>query len=270
MQYQLTLIPHEVDDSIVLQRASDGFINATEMCIAAGKDFHDYRRLKSTRAFLDELESDTGIPGSQLIVSLKGNSNKFEQGTWVHPDIAINLGQWCSARFAVAVSRWVRDWHSRRDPMASLPYHLRRYMTNADKIPDTHFSMLSELTIHLIGKLEAHGYRLPEAMVPDISEGRMFSKWLRDEKGIEPSGFPSYDHEFEDGRVVSARLYPMHLYQDFRKHFSEIWIPKRMLAYFKERDPNALGYFPRAFPKLFPGATNGVPRLAEPQKRFRA
>ena len=66
-----------------------------------------------------------------------------------------------------------------------LPYHLRRYVANMTAIPRTHFSMLQELTYGLIAPMEAQGYTLPENMVPDISEGRMFSKWLRD-KGIDP------------------------------------------------------------------------------------
>ena len=75
-------------------------------------------------------------------------------------------------------------------------------------IPRTHFSMLQELTYTLIAPMEAQGYTLPERMIPDISEGRMFSKWLRDEKGIDPATFPTYKHKYEDGRVVDARLYP--------------------------------------------------------------
>ena len=37
-QYNLPLIQHKVDDgSIIQQRASDGYINATALCKAAGK-----------------------------------------------------------------------------------------------------------------------------------------------------------------------------------------------------------------------------------------
>ena len=36
-QYSLSLITHQVQNSIVEQRASDGYINATAMCKAAGK-----------------------------------------------------------------------------------------------------------------------------------------------------------------------------------------------------------------------------------------
>jgi hypothetical protein len=38
----------------------------------------------------------------------KGNSSDFEQGSWVHPDLAIQLAQWISSKFALQVSKWVR------------------------------------------------------------------------------------------------------------------------------------------------------------------
>jgi len=60
------------------------------------------------------------------------------------------------------------------------PYHLERYLANNGSVPAGYFSVLAELTILVIGPLERLGYRLPSEMVPDISEGRIFAKWLRD------------------------------------------------------------------------------------------
>jgi hypothetical protein len=42
------------------------------MCKADEKEWNDYWRLKRTQAFLRELESDTGIPVSLLVQSVKG------------------------------------------------------------------------------------------------------------------------------------------------------------------------------------------------------
>ena len=53
-----------------------------------------------------------GIPISALIKIKKGGNNKKEQGTWVHPEIAINIAQWCSSIFAVKVSRIVLRYYS--------------------------------------------------------------------------------------------------------------------------------------------------------------
>jgi hypothetical protein len=102
------LVFHDVDGQAVQQRATDGYINATQLCQAAGKRWNDYVRLGSTLEFLEELSSITGIPAIELVQSRAGNS-AGGGGTWVHPDVAVNLAQWLSARFAVMVSKWVRD-----------------------------------------------------------------------------------------------------------------------------------------------------------------
>ncbi len=103
------LIPHALEGIMVAQRKSDGFINATAMCKAAGKFFGTWRQNDGTKEFLSELSAVIGNPITALVIVKQGGRPE-EQGTWVHPDVAINLAQWCSAKFAVQVSRWVREW----------------------------------------------------------------------------------------------------------------------------------------------------------------
>jgi hypothetical protein len=176
-QLTLDVIPHEVDGNLIHQRAADGYVNATAMCKAVGKNFSDYRRLVPTEGFLKELSSAVGIPVANLVISIQGGK-PLEQCTWVHPDVAINLGQWCSPKFAVAVAMWVRDWMSGKIRKGVLPYHIERYMANRSDIPPTHWSMLNMMMFELVGQMEKDGYTLPENMLPDISMGRMFSKWF--------------------------------------------------------------------------------------------
>ncbi|MFC1616263.1 KilA-N domain-containing protein [Patescibacteria group bacterium] len=236
------LISHELDNQIIRQRSIDGYIDATSMCQAKNKRFNDYSRLGSSKAFIQELSSDTGIPVSGkkgLVQQIKGGRPE-DQGTWVHPQIAINLGQWLSPGFAVQVSKWVFAWMSGGQKVM-LPYHLQRYLVNSSQIPHTHFSMLTEMAPRLIAPLESMGYELPEKLVPDISEGRMFSGWLR-EKGIKPEDFPTYIHRYDDGREVSARLYPNKYLADFIEHFNETWLYERARGYFQKKDPRALPY----------------------------
>jgi hypothetical protein len=76
---------------MVLAREKDGYINATQMCKAGGQLFSRWKVLESTTALIKILESDAGIPASLLIESVKGNSTKFAQGSWVHPDLAVHL-----------------------------------------------------------------------------------------------------------------------------------------------------------------------------------
>jgi len=92
-QLKLALIERNGDNNMpVQQRLMDGYINATELCQASRKNFNDYSRLKSTNEFIDALSSETGIPASTLIQSVRGGDVRF-QGTWVHPQVAINLAQ---------------------------------------------------------------------------------------------------------------------------------------------------------------------------------
>jgi len=121
-------------------------------------------------------------------------------------------------------------------------------MANRSEIPPTHFSMLNEMLFALIAPLEDAGYTVPETMVPDISAGIMFCKWLRDEKGIDTDTLPTYRHVYEDGRVCYPKLYPNSVLADFRKHFHEVWLPKKARDYFTDRDPKALQYLPKLLP----------------------
>ncbi|KSM69786.1 DNA-binding protein [Pseudomonas aeruginosa] len=244
MKEQLELIPRNVEGALIHQRAADGYVNATAMCNASGKNFYDYSRLKNTGDFLGELSRSTGIPADLLVYTVMHGPNEA-RGTWVHPDVAINLGQWCSPRFAVAVSQWVREWLGNKGRPPALPYHMRRYMANRDQVPYTHFSMLNEMILALIGPMEDSGYTLPDRMLPDISEGRMFCRWLRDEKGIDTDALPTYRHVFEDGRVVFPKLYPNDVLADFRRHFHTVWLPQKAERYFAEKDHAALPHLNR-------------------------
>ena len=248
-QLPLPLIQRTHANTLITQRAKDGYINATAMCKAANRPWSRYWEARVSQDFAAALSADLGIPISELVQSLKGGPPAL-QGTWVHPQVAIHLAQWLSPQFAVQVTQWVFEWISGGPKVVErLPYHLRRYVANMTAIPRTHFSMLQELTYGLIAPMEAQGYSLPESMVPDISEGKMFSRWLREEKGIDPSTFPTYAHKYEDGRVVPARLYPNSLLAEFRAHFQDVWLPQRAQAYFEDRDPKALPYLPALLPK---------------------
>jgi len=246
-QLPMPFIAHEVEDNFIQQRVDDGYINATAMCKSIGKKFNDYSRLSNTQEFLEELSAVTGIHVTELAHTVQGGLNPQLQGTWVHPDVAIHLSQWLSPKFAVMVSRWVRDWLTGNIKVKTeLPYHLKRYIANRSDIPYTHFSILNELMFNLIAPLESEGYTLPESLMPDISEGRMFSGWLRKEKGVDPSDFPTYNHTFEDGRVYPARLYPNEYLGDFRRHFYDVWLAERAISYFQKKDIKALPFLPKA------------------------
>lgn len=235
---QLPVIHHEIEQTPINQRAIDGYINATEMCKAAGKRFENYSRLNTTRAYLKELSSNTHIREFELTQSIRGGPPEF-RGVWVHPQVAIHLAQWLSPKFAVQVSKWVFEWlGGQLSP--TLPDHVRRYAVNQHKIPPTHFSMLNQMFFRLLGPLETHGYIPPDNMMPDIALGKMFSTWLRD-SGRDPDSFPTYRHVFLDHRpTVDARLYPNELMTEFNEQLDDWLRDGRAEKYFSKKDPNSI------------------------------
>ncbi len=238
------IIDRRAENGIVAQRITDGYINATAMCKAAGKEWRRYFELSTTKAFIQELSTDAGLNGTVLIKQvglLEAGGNPKIQGTWVHPQIAIHLAQWLSPKFAVLVTQWVMEWMSGKSTAPNLPYHLRRYMANMHNVPYGYFSMLNEVTLHLIGPLEQLGYTVSSKQIPDISLGRTFSKFLR-EKGYDVDNFPKYPHHYEDGRIVEARAYPDNLLGILKRFFVETWLKDKSYNYFAERDKNALPY----------------------------
>lgn len=237
-QLSLTLIPHKVQDSIVEQRSTDGYINATAMCQAAGRRIAKYLENDGTQAFLDALATDVRIRTSELVQIIKGGAG--EQGTWVHPQVAIHLAQWLSPEFAVTVTKWVFDWMSGKGQPTKLPYHLERHMLNLSKIPPGYFSALQEMTNFLVGPMEVRGYRLPDHLMPDISQAKMLCAMLRERHKIDTKSLSKYRHTFPDGREVEANLYPNEYLAEFRDLMDKVWMPEKAAHYFKSRDPAAL------------------------------
>jgi hypothetical protein len=235
------VIAHQVESTSIDQRAFDGYVNATALCKASGKQLAHYLSNQSTKDFLVELSSDIGIPMSELVQIVKGGRPEL-QGTWVHPQVAINLGQWASPKFAVLVSKWVFEWMSGRiGDTYKFPYHIRRYLINRHKIPPTHFSMLDQMTVKLLGSLETKGYIIPSHLMVDISLGKIFSQWLRD-NNYDPDSFPTYTHIFDDGKrpPVQARLYPNELMTKFNLKLDDWLRNGNALKYFTKRDEKAI------------------------------
>ena len=102
------LPPLEVGKGYTIEhREEDGYINVTNLCKAGNKQFKAWNRLEKTRAFLRVLSNEVLISTSLLIKYKTGYGS--EQGTWVHPQVAINIAQWISPSFDVKVSGWVYE-----------------------------------------------------------------------------------------------------------------------------------------------------------------
>lgn len=93
----------------------DGYIYATGLCSVSGKRMHNWLRLRETKNLQTEIEKKL----EETIVTQKGvtklaiekyqSGNAYTQGTWIHPDLGLNLAQWCSPNFSAQVSKWLRE-----------------------------------------------------------------------------------------------------------------------------------------------------------------
>ena len=122
-------ICHYVNNVKVEQQVKDGFVNATAMCVAHGKEVKHWLENRETFelfvALINEVDSNRGnsdvscqgrLSGTKYqklfpeLIFVKQGSPEFGGGTWIHPDLAIQLAQWCNKKFALQVSRWIREW----------------------------------------------------------------------------------------------------------------------------------------------------------------
>jgi hypothetical protein len=126
-------------NGVVIVSRSDGFIDATEICKVGDKKIADWLRLETTKKIFNEAASDMGIPISQLLDIKKGNSGNFNQGSWIHPDLAIQLAQWISPSFALQVSKWIRTLFT--DGNVSINIKLQ----NELKIKDNKIKLLEDI-----------------------------------------------------------------------------------------------------------------------------
>jgi len=99
----------EDGNDFTIQMRNDGYIFATGLCKIAKKKVNHWLQLKETKELIKKFESEKLIHLSQLVEIYKGNTSKYDQGTWIHPDLGIQLAQWCSSNFSLQVSKWIRE-----------------------------------------------------------------------------------------------------------------------------------------------------------------
>ena len=97
------LISRSWNGTPIQRRTTDGYVNATAMCKANGKQFNDYFRTDRASEYLEALSAETGISVSNLCLTTKGGAY---QGTWIHPQVSVDLARWISAPFAVWMDSW--------------------------------------------------------------------------------------------------------------------------------------------------------------------
>lgn len=101
----------------------DGYINATQLCKAGGKEFKKWHRNDKTKEFLETLstrekisvymeEKESGTFRTnplKYLIDIKVDGDNDDRGTWVHPQVAIHISYWISSEFAVNVTGWIQQ-----------------------------------------------------------------------------------------------------------------------------------------------------------------
>lgn len=139
---------------------------------------------------------------------------------------------------------------------SAMPNFAIRYKNNYHKIDPSYFSVITEMYVRLYSALEAVGYVIPDKglhakkMMPDISVGQGFAKYLKENDVKYYDNCKTYEHTFDDGREAqSAKMYSIDALPLFIKWLYNVWIPTKSQAYFKGRDDLALDYLPKLLSK---------------------
>ena len=82
------------------RRTSDGYINATAMAKASGKQWNNYFQTDRTTTYMEALSRNLGIQVTSLYTAKPG------EGTWIHERLAVDFARWISADFAVWMDAW--------------------------------------------------------------------------------------------------------------------------------------------------------------------
>jgi len=107
----------------ISRRTTDGYVNATAMCKANNKQWSKYRESDRCQTYLDALAETSEIRMFDLIESRQGQGG----GTWVHPQVAVDLARWISAPFAVWMDGWFLEslQQAQSTPVETPPPRLR-------------------------------------------------------------------------------------------------------------------------------------------------
>lgn len=146
------------------------------------------------------------------------------------------------------------------------PNFIQRMFDNQYKIPYTHFAVLTDMFITLYREFERCGYTIPDKwidgkqMMPDISVGKTFAKYLKDNHPERANHQATYRHKFPDGKIVDALMYPVEVIPIFRKFIFNVWFPEYADQYFAKRDPLATNYIPIIL--WLEDSKNPTPRLS--------
>ena len=90
--------------NIAVSFREDGYLNATQIAAHFGKLPKDYLKTEQTQQYITALAENLSVrrkiltKENQIVIVKRGGS---EQGTWLHPKLAIHFARWLDPKFAV-------------------------------------------------------------------------------------------------------------------------------------------------------------------------
>jgi len=115
-----------------------------------------------------------------------------------------------------------------------------------------YWSMLNKMVELFALPLEHNWFELPDNVIPDISTGILFSKYIKN-RWYDPDEIcKTYTHMYPDWRQINwVRQYPDSLYPLFTEWFQKEWLSNRCAKYLSERtDESVLPYLHNTFPNI--------------------
>lgn len=233
---------HELCGTVVQQRETDGYINATQLCKAAGREFYNYQRTQHGNDYIEALSLKPNLIGLEL-VQVKSGKPENGGGTWVHPKVAIHLAQWLSPEFALQVTDWVIELMT-KGHVSVTPAQPRHWYDRIRETWNPHsryvrkrfpgmFTVASELAVQIMtmeDMLHLHNMCTNKEDRPDISIGLRWSR-RRDELGWHEARFEAPLRLNEQNTEVMVKVYPHIELKEFHKWFCGIYMPSNFIAY---------------------------------------
>lgn len=247
MQYQLQLFEDENENQFrVIDREGEPWFILSEVC-----NHLEIANHRDAAGRLDDDEKDavgiTDANGRPRITTIINESGLYNLILGSRKPAAKKFRKWITSEVLPAI-RTTGGYGSR------VPAFIQRYNDNWDRVDTGYFSVISELTVRLYGRLENVGHLMADKtddgkeLRPDVSVGRCFAKWFSENHPEHADDFKTYIHKTPETEI-EARQYPLKYLPAFIEYVDEVWIPERAEQYFKKRDPKALPYLPKLLPK---------------------
>jgi hypothetical protein len=112
----------------------DGWLNATQTAKNFGKDVRGYTRSEQYKGYVNAVAKHLNCDVQNLHIAKKGgNLSEVEQGTFLHPKLAIDFARWISPDFAVWCDEQVANILNKKVFPQSFPEALRLYADEVEK-----------------------------------------------------------------------------------------------------------------------------------------